>query len=164
MRAPLAYFLTWTCHGAWLHGDERGSVDRWHNVPGTNLLPPDPERAYTEQRSLVTPAMMLDAAQREVVRQTIVDHCGLRTWELLAYNVRSNHVHVVLSCPQEVRPEQAMSQLKSWCTRRLREAGLVDERAVVWTRHGSTRWINDAKSLSAAAAYVLEGQSSERYR
>ena len=22
MSAPLAYFLTWTCYGAWLHGDE----------------------------------------------------------------------------------------------------------------------------------------------
>ena len=24
MAAPLAYFLTWTCYGTWLHGDEPG--------------------------------------------------------------------------------------------------------------------------------------------
>ena len=28
MSDPLAYFITFTCYGNWLHGDERGSVDR----------------------------------------------------------------------------------------------------------------------------------------
>jgi hypothetical protein len=28
---PLAYLITFRCHGTWLHGDERGSVDRFHN-------------------------------------------------------------------------------------------------------------------------------------
>jgi len=28
---PLAYLITFRCYGTWLHGDERGSVDRFHN-------------------------------------------------------------------------------------------------------------------------------------
>jgi len=28
---PLAYLITFRCHGTWLPGDERGSVDRFHN-------------------------------------------------------------------------------------------------------------------------------------
>jgi hypothetical protein len=28
---PLAYLFTFRCHGTWLHGDERGAVDRFHN-------------------------------------------------------------------------------------------------------------------------------------
>jgi hypothetical protein len=28
---PLAYLITFRCYGTWLHGDSRGSVDRFHN-------------------------------------------------------------------------------------------------------------------------------------
>jgi hypothetical protein len=28
---PLAYLITFRCYGTWLHGDERGSVDRFRN-------------------------------------------------------------------------------------------------------------------------------------
>ena len=31
---PLAYLITFRCYGTWLHGDERGSMDRTHNVFG----------------------------------------------------------------------------------------------------------------------------------
>ena len=30
----MRYFITSACYGAHLHGDESGSVDRHHNVPG----------------------------------------------------------------------------------------------------------------------------------
>ncbi len=36
---PLAYFITFRCYGTWLHGDRRGSVDRFHNIYGTPRLP-----------------------------------------------------------------------------------------------------------------------------
>jgi len=29
--APLAYMITFRTYGSWLHGDERGSIDRHHN-------------------------------------------------------------------------------------------------------------------------------------
>ena len=28
---PLAYFISFRTYGTWLHGDERGSIDRFHN-------------------------------------------------------------------------------------------------------------------------------------
>ena len=34
-RDPLAYFLTFTTYGTWLHGREEGSVDRDNHVFGT---------------------------------------------------------------------------------------------------------------------------------
>ena len=40
-RIPLAYLITFRSYGTWLHGDERGSVDRFHNVYGTPRLPPN---------------------------------------------------------------------------------------------------------------------------
>jgi hypothetical protein len=44
MSEPLAYFITFTTYGAWLHGRKPGSVDRDHNAPGTPFLPADPEQ------------------------------------------------------------------------------------------------------------------------
>jgi hypothetical protein len=39
-RIPLAYLITFRSYGTWLHGDPRGSVDRFHNVYGKPRLPP----------------------------------------------------------------------------------------------------------------------------
>ena len=44
---PLAYLITFACYGARLHGDESGSVDRHHNLPGTPYLPPDSNARLT---------------------------------------------------------------------------------------------------------------------
>jgi hypothetical protein len=46
----LAYFITFHTYGTWLHGTERGSVDRAHNTLGTPLLPPDVAREQEELR------------------------------------------------------------------------------------------------------------------
>jgi len=32
------YLITFACYGAHLHGDESGSVDRKHNLPGGRML------------------------------------------------------------------------------------------------------------------------------
>jgi hypothetical protein len=54
-------------------------------------------------------------------------------------------------------PEEVMNQLKAWCSRRLNElAG--EKRDQWWTKHGSTKWINDQSYLDNAVRYVLEGQ------
>ncbi len=163
MVAPLACFLTRTCYGRWRHGDERGSVGRQHNVPGTDYLPPQPRRQRMEARRLTQAPVTLGPPARRVVERAVRDHCRHRGWTLLAVNVRSNHVHVVVTCAPEVPPERALAEFKAWSTRRLRSEGHVRANAQVWTHHGSTRWINDATSLNAAAAYVTEGQSAEHF-
>jgi len=37
-RPTMRYFITFACYGAHLHGDESGSVDRNHLVPGKHAL------------------------------------------------------------------------------------------------------------------------------
>ncbi len=51
-----------------------------------------------------------------------------------------------------------MDQLKAYATRQLRGAGVVGADAPVWSRHGSTRWLNDANKLEEAVNYVRDGQ------
>ena len=151
---PLAYFLTWTTYGSWLPGDERG----WVAKPG-EFLPPD---AHLEQasRSLMTePPLILDSTQRELVENTIADHCRHRGWHLHAVACRTNHVHVVVTAPGRA-PEDVMDQFKAWCTRRLKEPLESSEprtvRANWWTQRGSKRWLNDHESLAIAMEYVLD--------
>lgn len=158
MSPPLAYFLTWTCYGTWLHGDERGSVDRDHNQLGTPLLPSDPHRqTLAIKRMTCAPVTLLPEA-RSLVTATIESHCSIRRWGLLALNVRTNHVHVVVNCMETASPERAMGQFKAWSTRQLRHAGFASKEQKVWAEHGSTRWINHADGLEAAIRYVTEGQ------
>ncbi len=157
MSQPLAYLLTWTCYGTWLHGHPRGSVDVEHNIAKTPYLATDSGRSERENAQLRHPPVELGEPARRIVTDTIEAHCRHRGWELLAVSVRTNHVHAVVVC-SEVTPERAMTQLKAWATRRLRERGCVPPSRRVWTHHGSTRYLWDERSVHAAIAYVLEGQ------
>ena len=149
MSDPLAYLITWTTHGTWLPGDRRGWVTK--QKPGIQAY--DEVMEAIAERSLTDSPVILGPRQREIVEQTIRRHCDIRAWTLHALNVRSNHVHMVVTAPDA--PETVMVQLKAWCSRRLNEA---DGRRKWWTEHGSTKWINDEAYLANAIRYVLEGQ------
>jgi len=156
MSEPLAYLLTWTCYGTWLHGDPRGSVDAEHNAPGAPLAPPNPHRQAVRKTQMRCSAYRLSEAARRIVSNTIVDHSELRGWTLHAVSVRSNHVHVVVSC--DVPPTSAMSQLKAWATRRLREKGHSGVDGLAWAEGGSRRYLWTRESLYRAVEYVGEYQ------
>lgn len=160
MPAPLAYLLTWTCHGSWLHGDERGSVDRLHSVPFTPVIAPSAERwTYNAKILSGDGAIVLNSEARGIVDATIRDHCERRRWNLHAKNVRTNHVHVVVSA-HGYTPEVALQQFKQWCTRRLRARGLFSEDQLIWTDHGSTPYLWDEQSVAYAMDYVANRQGA----
>jgi REP element-mobilizing transposase RayT len=159
MRPPLAYFITFTTYGTWLHGRESGSVDRQHNLPGTPFVAPDGQLEARRRQSLRQAPYLLDHARRDVVLNTICEVCTHRAWELHAVHVRSNHVHVLLVAP--VAPEKVMSDLKAWCSRRLREAFGEDANRDRWTQHGSTRYLHNTNSVQAAMVYILEEQGDQ---
>jgi len=160
VQSPSAYLLTWTCYGTWLHGDPRGSVDADHRVPRTAYLPADPRRQQRAAGGLRSPKAELSAVARQVVHKAILDHCAFRGWEVLALNVRSNHVHAVIACG-DLAPKTALSQLRAWSTRRLRAAGLFTIDQKVWTEHGSTRYLWDDAAVHNAVDYVTEGQGPD---
>jgi REP element-mobilizing transposase RayT len=160
MAFPRAYFLTWTTYGTWLHGDERGSVDDEHNVYKTPYAPPNADRVMRHFGRLVNQPVLMDGNTRRIVHETIFAHCGIRGWTIKALNVRTNHVHLVVSCGR-VDPDTVMRQLKAWCTRRLREAGLAGPQADVWTEDGSKRYLWDEESVKGACTYVVHEQGTD---
>jgi REP element-mobilizing transposase RayT len=162
MQTPLAYFLTFTCYGTWLHGDERGSVDRNHNVPGSFFLAPDGERRTLEKNRLVEPPYLLDAPRREVTLRAICEIAGRKQWALHAVHVRSNHVHVVLTA--DGVPERVLNDLKTAASRRLNAAYPTEHGRTRWTRHGSTRYLWTEEAVAQKIRYVLDEQGEPMAR
>ena len=153
---PLAYLITYHTYGTWLHGDNRGSVDRLHNLPDTEFVPIDQRRLEAGERHMCHEPLVLNGRQREIVADTVREVAQHRDWTVHALNVRTNHVHIVVTAG--TKPEKVMGGFKSWCTRRMVEAGLIARGGKVWTRHGSTRYLWSEQSVEQACRYVIEGQ------
>jgi REP element-mobilizing transposase RayT len=153
---PLAYFITFTCHGTWLHGDERGSVDREHNELGTPFLSADSERL--QQEADACDPYSLDPDHRTVALQAIVHLADKKGWSLWAVHVRSNHVHVVVAA--EGNAERMMNDIKAAISRQLNRAYPSEQDRKRWTRHGSTRYLWIEEQVEAAVRYTVEGQGA----
>jgi hypothetical protein len=154
---PIAYFLTWTTYGTWLPGDERGWVQE-----GQGFQPPDPIREQRAASAMSETTVLLSDEQRQIVDSTLVRHCAIRRWPLHARNVRTNHVHVVVTAAG-VDPEIVREQFKAWCSRHLSEAAGLKGRSHNglrrwWTEKGSINLLFTEEDLAAAIIYVLDGQ------
>ena len=102
-----------------MHGDKRGSVDRDNNQIKTPFLLPNKNRHNFRTAQLSQSPVILDDWQRSLIEKAIRDVCDYRGWQLYAINVRTNHVHVVVSADET--PERVMKDFKAYATRRLRE-------------------------------------------
>ncbi|HYT50266.1 MAG TPA: transposase [Pyrinomonadaceae bacterium] len=160
---PLAYLITFRCYGTWLHGAERGSIDRRnYNRYGTPDMPANPKILADEAAALKASVSLLDRAQRNVVESSIREVCEYRGYSLQALSVRTNHVHSVVSAT--CKPEHVMDSFKAYATRKLREATLLDQDVKPWARHGSTRWLWTEEQVERAIDYVINGQGDEPFR
>jgi len=153
---PLAYLITFRSYGTWLHGDRRGSVDRFHNVYGTPRLPPNSQREKYERHLLARPPVKLNAKQRAAVERGISETCKIRGWSLWAFNIRSNHVHSVVSA--NCKSKKVLGALKANATRSMRESGCWQTEDSPWADRGSRRYLWTEKQLLDAIAYVLYDQ------
>jgi REP element-mobilizing transposase RayT len=153
---PLSYLITFTSYGNWLHGDDRGSVDRNHRSFDEERLRPDSGRSRVVRAALRYSPLLLDEDMRRTVAEAIRTVCEHREWRLEAINVRTNHVHVVVGADEP--PEPVMNAFKAWATRRCRESGLVSRERKMWTRHGSTRYLWREADVDAAVDYVMHQQ------
>lgn len=152
----LAYFITFTTYGSWLHGSEKGSVDDRHHVYGTPFVEPDLSRERVVRETLIQQPYVMDAAEREIVCRAIVELSSEEKWRLLAVHVRRNHVHVVVTADRE--PGRLMSDLKARASRELTSAGFDSAERKRWTRHGSTRHLFHESEVEAAIRYTLDEQ------
>ena len=157
---PLAYLITFRSYGTWLHGDKRGSVDRFHNQYGESYLPPDDERLTHSMSQLSSEVVTLNARQRELVEHSIRETCAVRKWSLLAINVRTNHVHTVVAIGLAL-PQRALNDFKAYATRRMRRNGCWFSERSPWSDKGSKRCLWNERSIELAVDYVLNRQGED---
>jgi hypothetical protein len=153
---PSAYFITWSCYSTWLHGEDKGSVDRHHNRFGDPYLPANEPQNRAERGRMKQDAYILDEARRRIVFESILDQARYCGWTLLAVHVRSTHVNVVLQADQS--PEQVMNILKAYSSRALNQADVDIADCKRWTRHGSTRYLWRRESVGETVEYVVRKQ------
>jgi len=157
---PLAYLITVRSYGTWLHGDERGSMDRReYNRFGDPKIAASKLKVTSDRNLMKTAPFLFNSTIRRSIEAAIREVCKMRIYSLYAINVRSNHAHMVASASAE--PEFMMNSFKSYATRRLRSENIIDEKAKVWARHGSTRYLWTEQHIDSAVEYVVNGQGDE---
>jgi len=156
MLPPKAYFLTWTTYGTHLRGDAIESTDHARKNRNARRLPASPALSKHQADAAKHEPIRLCVPSRTIVEHAIREHADYKNWQIFTLSVRTNHVHLLISAAPS--PEIVMNSCKAWATRGLRAAGLANQNYKIWTRHGSTRWINDDASLEAAFAYIAEAQ------
>jgi hypothetical protein len=68
---PLAYLITFRCYGTWLHGDARGSIDRFHNIYDSPFISRNEKWNQHNFQTLRSEPVKLDTAQRTSVEKAI---------------------------------------------------------------------------------------------
>jgi REP element-mobilizing transposase RayT len=157
---PLAYLITFRCYGTWLHDEERGSVDRFHNQYQTPFVAPNENRSQYNRKQLKAEVVVLSAKQRESVESAIREVCDFRDWLLHAINIRTNHVHAVVSIGS-VKPDRDLNDFKSYATRKMRQDDCWFSERSPWVDKGSKRYLWNERSIELAVDYVMNGQGEE---
>jgi REP element-mobilizing transposase RayT len=156
---PLAYFISFRTYATWLHGDKRGSIDRFHNRYREPYIPPnDKWRHYNEQHLRAEP-LILKARHRKSIEEAIRDTCNIRNWLLQAINVRTNHIHTVVSANRKA--SLVLNAFKANATRQLRQDGLWPCPFSPWSDKGSKRRLWNERSVARAIDYVVNGQGDD---
>ena len=152
----MRYFITFSCYGTRLHGDETGTVDRHHNIPGNRPLSTNAQRASAERERMTHEPYALDQGRREAVLEPVREVALHRGWNLLAAHVRTTHVHIVVQA--EVPPERVMNDFKAYASRRLDLLSHDPSGRKRWARHGSKRWLWKYQDVLDALRYVVVEQ------
>lgn len=159
---PLAYLITFRTYGTWLHGDDRHSVDRHgRNIYGSLDIPPNQNLKNKRKSAMKSTKFLLSAIQRSTVDSAIRALCKKRGYQLRAVNVRTNHVHTVISAA--ARPERIADACKSYATKELRKANLIDQHVKIWSRGRSRRYLWKPRHVELAIVYVLYGQGDDLF-
>jgi REP element-mobilizing transposase RayT len=158
MSDVLAYFLTWTTYGTWLPGDSRGWVNQ-HRTHGEVVDPPTPRLADYARRLLKEPPIKFDTEMRAVADKAIREACAEFNWTIRALEVRSTHVHVVVTA-HDSASGKVMGVLKARTTKAMKSLSPEVNREHWWTKDGSKHLLYNQEALLAAIRYVNHQDTS----
>jgi hypothetical protein len=148
------YFITFSCHGAHLHGDDSGSVDRDHNIHGSPLVATNRNMAASERTAMGEAAYWLDRRSRGTALEAMKKVCTHRHWTLLAAHVRTHNRGGRRGAREDLERLQVLRQSEAKCA----WARRADQKR--WACHGSTLWLWTDNEVRNAIKYVVDGQGS----
>ena len=95
MSEAIGIFFTFTTYGTDLPGDTRGSISR--NQPNWRAPTIAPNPAWRDQAKHTMPesAFTLNACDRALVLNSLIQACTHRNWHLHCALVRTTHIHAV---------------------------------------------------------------------
>ena len=140
---PLAVLITSRSYGTWLHGDERGSVNRFRNQYNSLRLPPEKKWLEKNTQRLKKEIVVLDVVQRSCVEGAARETCEIRGGHLHAVNVRTNHVHF-----RRQETGNGSQRIQSNATRKMRESGCWQNDTSPWADKGSKRLLWNEQKCS----------------
>src|SRR6266542_2148434 len=79
---PLAYFISFRTYGTWLHGDKRGSIDRFHNRYRSPYIPPNAKWHRYNLQQLKTAQLISVVRQRKPIEAASQVTSNIRNWLL----------------------------------------------------------------------------------
>lgn len=151
-ETPHAYFITWTIYGVHLQGSDAGWRKR-----GEGEKPPQPLLENWHAERLTHSVELLNSHERNAVDHACRTHAEHREWKLWALNVRTNHVHVVISASTH-KGTVVRDQLKANSTRQIRETSNRFVDRPVWAIGGDVKFIWTEDELSTVIDYTLIAQ------
>jgi REP element-mobilizing transposase RayT len=160
MPHDFALLETWTCHGQWLPGDNRGYVSntftesahqRKKNLPGT---PYDRGNVETWQRAKALQkheSVLLSLNDARIAAEAMIEASVTREWLILQGAIMANHVHmVVTNCPDD---GPAVRRILKGTSQAAMSRHLGRSRKW-WTEGGSDRYKHSEAAVTAAVKYV----------
>src|SRR5712691_2694223 len=124
----------------------------FHNRYGAPLIAANRRWLQHNERALKRPPVNLSRRRRAAVKEAIQEVCRIRRWQLWTFNIRTNHVHTVVTA--SCHPEIVLNTFKANATRKMREAGCWQSHGTPWVRKGSKRRLWTEQDIIAAIVYV----------
>jgi REP element-mobilizing transposase RayT len=140
----IGYMITWTTYGTWLQSDNRRYVKDGKILPGNDRL------KFANQKQQKFPTVRLNAKQRQIAEEAILQEAQKINQAIPAIAVCSNHVHIVAKASAE-SIEQAVHRYKRLATFVLRKAGLNGK---IWSTGFDKRFCFTDKDIEQKVKYV----------
>ena len=170
MSKTRSWLITTTTYGTWLPGDERGFVGRVtdyrtddihrthrveHDRRGTEYDRDIPKLRAASGSLMKGPPIWLNAEQAEVILNQFLETATHRRWEIHAITVMSNHIHIVVTAPDEYGGDDLLRDFKSYASRALNGRWPRPASGTWWTKSGSKPPLESERALEDAIVYVL---------
>jgi REP element-mobilizing transposase RayT len=140
----IGYMITWTTYGSWLQGDNQRYVKNGKTLPRNDKL------KLANQKQQKSQTVKLNAKQRQIAEQAILQEAQRVNQKVLALTIRSNHVHIVAKVSAE-SIEQVVHRYKYSATMALRNCGVRNK---IWSRGFDKKFCFSDREIECKIRYI----------